>query len=89
MTQAQIGDLIVWSAQSQFSPMRFGIVYDFDTNGLPMVHTEVKRYRKGAYVRSIGKTCGGSNYLVIRTRDGGFQDDRISEAIYWHRNWSE
>lgn len=87
MSKAEIGDLIVWSAQARWSPMKFGIVYDFSRDGLPMVRTEVKRYVDGkGWVKKIGKAAASSNYLVLRRSseyDNFKGDDAILKAVAW------
>jgi len=80
--KAEVGDLIAYSAQSRWSPMKFGIVYGFNKNGNPMVHTEKEHYRSGSFVKKMGKAEASSNYLVLSGANG--MDDRIVKAIHWH-----
>lgn len=73
--KAEVGDLICWSAQNRYSPMRFGIVCGFNINDEPRV------IRQGR----TNKTPGGNTYLIL-ARDYAPQDavdPQIQAAIDW------
>ena len=79
MSKAAVGDLICWSAQSQYSPMKFGRVYSFDMNK----NVRVERLMRDGTFGTKQEASG--NYLVI-AREGDTLgipslDDKIWAAI--------